>query len=215
MKTSRLSTAFGALLFGATLCTAVPAWASPLGLEFKGTLADGGWFTASLYYGDTDFEGVGPSTPEGIEDFGRYHGAVWDVAVRGGTTTQSALLSNTGGGRAEVETRNAPPLIYIVFLGPLAGEVPRLELAFQAAPTYDADVQPTRSDIVGFYFDFSRFQDANGVSTQITGVEVAALPFPPTTVPVPGAFILAASALGLLLPAARRRAGRAAAAPTG
>lgn len=226
MKTTsaRISRSF--LLLALLGCmVSVPAFAAPYGLGFKGALEDGGKFFGSVLYGDQDMEGVSPSNPGGVPDFGRFLGGRWHVDILGGSTTISAQLDKTTGGRAVVETRLAPNLMGLYVLGPNAGELPRLSLMFETRAGYDPDVQPTRADIIGFFFTLSAgaksvssgFQDRNGVFTKIKTIELwdatAALMNQTTvnstalsSVPVPGGLGLMAGALGLLLPTLRRRA---------
>lgn len=204
------------LLLLMTFMASAPAYAAPFGLGFKGALADGGKFIGSVLYGDQDMEGVSPATPAGVPDFGRFLGGLWHVDILGGSSTVSAQLDKALGGRAVVETRLAPNLMGLYVLGPLGGELPRLSLLFETRAGYDPDVQPTRSDIVGFFFSLgaapgaaSGFQDRNGVFTQVVDIEIwdaTAELLASTAVPLPGGMVLMAGGLGLLVPALRRRA---------
>ena len=193
------------------------AFAAPVGIGFKGLLEDGGKFAGYVIFGDRDKEGVSPENPGGVPDRGRFNGGFWQVDVKGGSTTADASLSHLTGGRAPVETNQAANLISILTLGPAAGELPRLELLFRAAPSYDADVQPNVHDIVGFYASitigtktaFSRYQDRFGISTNVLdgSIEIfdATSLLPTAPVPLPMPVALFGLGCGLLLPLARRR----------
>lgn len=204
------------------LFAAPSAFAAPVGIGFKGLLEDGGKFLGYIIYGDQDVDSITPATPTGVDGRGRYTGGFWQVDVKGGSTTVDASMSNLTGGRAPVETVQSAALISLLTLGPESGELPRLELLFEARPGYDADVQPTVLDIAGFYASFtdgvhvafSRYQDRFGVSSNVVGdsIEIfdATHLLPTTTVPLPAPLALLAAACGLLAPlGARRKPGRA------
>lgn len=220
IKTSRSSYRNWRGLMAAALALLVTpvAFAAPVGIGFKGLLEDGGKFAGYVIFGDQDKEGVSAENPGGVPDLGRFLGGFWHVDVKGGSTTADATLTNTTGGRAPVETNQAANLISILTLGPEAGELPRLELLFQSAASYDADVQPTVHDIIDFYASitvgaktaFSRYQDRFGISTNVvdTSIEIfdATSLLPSAPVPLPMPATLLGIGCGLLLPLVRRRA---------
>ena len=196
------------------------AFAAPVGIGFKGLLEDGGKFAGYVIFGDQDKEGVSPENPGGVPDRGRFNGGFWQVDVKGGSTTADASLSHLTGGRAPVETNQAANLIAILTLSPEPNgqlPLPRLELLFRATPGYDADVQPTLSDIASFFpfitigtkTAFSRYQDRFGISTNVLdgSIEIfdATSLLPTAPVPLPMPVALFGLGCGLLLPLARRR----------
>ena len=222
IKAARSSYRHSRSLMALTLALLVmpAAFAAPVGIGFTGLLEDGGKFAGYVIFGDQDKEGVSQENPAGVPDQGRFLGGFWQVDVKGGSTTADASLSHTSGGRAPVETNQAANLIFILTLGPEAGELPRLELMFRAAASYDADVQPTVLDIVGFYASFtigaktafSRYQDRFGISTNVLdgSIEIfdATSLLPAAPVPLPMPVALLGVGCGLLVPLARRRAQR-------
>jgi len=218
-KASRSSYRKWRVLVAAALAlVSLPALAAPVGIGFKGLLEDGGKFAGYVIFGDRDREGVTAENPAGVPDRGRFLGGFWQVDVKGGSTTADAQLSHLTGGRAPVETNQAASLISILTLGPEAGELPRLELLFRSSASYDADVQPTVNDIVGFYASlsngvttaFSRYQDSFGVSTNVIAdsIEIfdATSLLPASPVPLPMPVALFGIGCALMVPFARRRA---------
>ena len=208
-----------ALLSGAI---ASPAFAANLGLGFEGTLEDGGRFSGSMLYSDEDIEGVSPSDPDGVPDFGRFRGYLWQVDVLDGTTTLDAHLlpipSLIDPPRALIETYLAQ-LIGVYILGPEFGRglaLPRLSLMFEPRAGYDPDVQPTINDFFRFLPSlsagnqtvFSGYRDSNGVFTRIATIDIRDTTADFTPVPVPGGLGLMAGALGVLAPALKRRTAR-------
>ena len=219
MKTTAAPLSRCFLLLALLSCAIVsPAFAAPFGLGFKGTLEDGGLFIGSILYSDQDMEGVSQSNPDGVPDFGRFLGGLWQVDVDGGSTTVGARLAGTIGcitavcGRAVIETYLAANLIGVYTLGPLGGELPRLSLMFESRAGYDPDVQPTSNDIVNFFFTLSTavsgYRDSNGVFTRIATIDIRDTTADFTPVPVPGGLGLMAGALGVLAPALKRRTAR-------
>lgn len=175
------------------------AEASPITLDFRGQLEDGGFFEGFLAYGDEDIDLR--------EDFGRYRGGLWDVSVTGGSQTGDAHLAHYVPGRALVETNLLPmPAIGLVFLsaGPL--EIPSLSAFFEPAAGYDPDTQPTLNDfgdlIPGSKIPptFGVYKDATGNVVLVTAIELSQRVSEPAT--------LSLFAVGLSWLAAKRRSKR-------
>jgi len=162
------------------------ASAVPISVAIMGDLADGGSYSGNMTYGDTDFNSS--------SDMGMFN-ALFNLTVIGGTATGNTIFMSGLAQRAGIESTLTPfGALGMFFVGDPV-ELPKFFLVWEAAPSYDPDVQPTLSDFGTFLPQFSQYTDA---SMNVTGVSSVALTQRSLAISEPSTLLLSMMAIGLL-----------------